>query len=250
MSHRRFRVATLTALATLILAGCAGTPHPSARPTALSLYEHGRHALEAANFKAAEGYFRSLKADYPFKRYAREAALYLIYTHFMAGHNHEAANTARRFIQEHPRSPDAPYAYFMVAVSESQIPLNFVDRLFGANPAKRNIQNLRAAFNDYKKLLLHFPRSPYSLYGRFEMNRIRNRIAEHDLYVARFLLDKGAFVASANRAADIVRRLGMTPSAPDALKILIRDYRHLDEPILALQAEALLKVARNAHSRS
>jgi outer membrane protein assembly factor BamD len=250
MSHRRSRFATLPVLATLVLAGCAGTPQHQARPNVASLYKHGLHALEAANYKAAEGYFRSLKADYPFKRYAREAALYLIYTHFMAGHNHEAANTARRFIQEHPRSPDAPYAYFMVAVAESQIPLNFVDRVFGVNPAKRNIRNLRAAFGDYKKLLVHFPASPYSLYGRFEMHRIRDRIAEHDLYIAHFLLEKGAYVASANRAAEIVRRLGMTPSVPAALKILIRDYRHLGEPALALQAQALREAMHNTHSGS
>jgi outer membrane protein assembly factor BamD len=250
MSHRRLFFAAAPALAALVLAGCAGTPTHHSRPNAASLYGHGRRALEAANYKVAEAYFRSLKADYPFKHYAREAALYLIYTHFMAGHDHEAANSARRFIQEHPKSPDAPYAYFMVAVSESQIDLNFVDRLFGVDPAKRNIRRLRTAFDDYKKLLDHYPSSPYSLYGRYEMARIRNRIAKHDLYIARFLLEKGAFVASANRAADIVRKLGMTPAVHDALRILIRDYRHLGEPVLAHQAEALLKAERSAHSRS
>ncbi|EQD56184.1 DNA uptake lipoprotein [mine drainage metagenome] len=224
-----------------VLTGCAGTPPHYAAIPASTLYAHARSALMAANYRVAEGEFRALKADHPFSHYAREAALYLIYTHFMAGQDHQAADAAHRFIRANPRSAEVPYAYFMIGVAQSRNQLGFFDRLFAVNPDRRRVGHYRVAFDAFKKLLTRFPTSPYAVYARGEMIRIRNLIANHELYVARYYLDKRAYVASANRAAAIVQEMPQTIAARKALGILVRDYRHLDEPVLAKQAQALLE---------
>ncbi len=233
-------MATL-ATSVALFAGCAGTPPHYATISAPVLYARGRSALLAANYQVAEGVFRALKADHPFSHYAREGALYLIYTHFMAGEDHQAADAARRFIRANPRSPEVPYAYFMIGVAESRSHLSFFDRMFAVNPALRRVRHYRVAFDAFKKLLKRYPTSPYAVYARGEMIRIRTLIANHELYVARFYLDKRAYVASANRASAIIQKLPQTLAAKKAVGILVRDYRHLHEPALAEQAQDLLK---------
>ncbi|MHB1543254.1 MAG: outer membrane protein assembly factor BamD [Gammaproteobacteria bacterium] len=224
-----------------VLAGCAGTPpHYSTIPAPV-LYARARSALLAANYPVAEAAFRTLKADHPFSHYAREAALYLIYTHFMAGQDHRAADAAHRFIRANPRSAEVPYAYFMIGVAQSRNQLGFFDRLFAVNPDRRRVGHYRIAFDAFKKLLTRYPNSPYAVYARGEMVRIRNLIANHELYVARFYLKKRAYVASANRAATIIQEMPQTSAARKGLGVLVRDYRHLDEPALAKQAQTLLE---------
>ncbi len=244
---------TLVSLAALassvaVLAGCAGTPPHYATISAPVLFARARSALLAANYKIAEGEFRALKADHPFSHYAREAALYLIYTHFMSGEDHEAADAAHRFIRENPRSAEVPYAYFMIGVAESRSHLGFFDRLFAVNPDRRRVGHYRKAFDAFKTLLTRYPDSPYAQYARGEMVRIRNLIANHDLYVARFYLEKRAYVASANRATTIIQKLPQTVAARTALGVLVEDYRHLDEPHLARTTETLLELNRKAPS--
>lgn len=237
----------LVALAALaasvaLLAGCAGAPPHYATINAHTLYARARSALMAANYTEAENEFRALKADHPFSTYARQAALDLIYTHFLAGQYHRAADAAHRFIRDDPRSPEVPYAYFMIGVSRSQSNIGFLGHLFAVNPARRRVGHYRVAFDAFKTLLKRFPTSPYAVYARGEMVRIRNLIAEHELTVARFYLEKGAYVASADRAVGIVQKLPQTVAARKALAILVRDYRHLKEPALAEKAQALYEL--------
>jgi hypothetical protein len=52
----------------------------------------------------------------------------------------------------------------------------------------------------------------------------RNRIAEHELSVAQFYVERGAYIAAAKRATDIITEYPGAPATAEALKILQRSY--------------------------
>ncbi|EQD27041.1 Outer membrane assembly lipoprotein YfiO, partial [mine drainage metagenome] len=198
-----------------VLTGCAGTPPHYAAIPASTLYAHARSALMAANYRVAEGEFRALKADHPFSHYAREAALYLIYTHFMAGQDHQAADAAHRFIRANPRSAEVPYAYFMIGVAQSRNQLGFFDRLFAVNPDRRRVATIGSRSTP-SRTPDAFPDLALCRLCTWRDDTHPELIANHELYVARYYLDKRAYVASANRAAAIVQEMPQTIAARKA----------------------------------
>jgi len=92
------------------------------------------------------------------------------------------------------------------------------------NSSKRDIGNQRRAFEDFALLLQRYPSSKYIGDARRRMLYSRDRIADHELSVAEFYVTRGAYVAAAKRATDIITEYPGAPATADALKILERSY--------------------------
>ena len=67
-------------------------------------------------------------------------------------------------------------------------------------------------------------------------------MAEHELYVAQYYMKRGAWLAAANRAQNLLERYNGAPTMPDALKIMVQAYTRLGLTDLAADSRKVLEL--------
>ncbi len=236
------------ALVGLLVAGCSSSPSKVDRPEnpfktaqegpggaksplsdrelrqqASELYRHAREALENADYSVAITRYDALIARYPFSDYSTQAELEKIYTQYKSYQFDDAVTAADRFLRAHPRHPAADYVMYLKGVTDFNRDQGVLDTLM-PNGVKRDISNQTRAFEDFALLAKRFPNSRYIGDARRRMLYSRNRIASHQLSVAEFYVSRGAYIAAAKRASDIISEYPGAPATADALKILERSY--------------------------
>ena len=109
------------------------------------------------------------------------------------------------------------------------------------DPAERDSASSRNSFNYFSELVKKFPDSKYSNDSIKRMKFQRNLLAKHELQVADYYLNRGAYVAAVNRAKYIIENYQQTPSIPGALKLLAKAYKSLEMNELANDAQRVLE---------
>ena len=74
------------------------------------------------------------------------------------------------------------------------------------------------------------------------MRHLRNILAQHEVNVANFYMRRGAYVAAANRARNVVENFQQTPAMPEALVLLAKSYKVLEMDDLSIDALRVLEV--------
>ena len=72
------------------------------------------------------------------------------------------------------------------------------------------------------------------------MNYLVNSMARGEMLIARYYLQRGAYVAAANRAQNVIREYQEAPAVEDALAILVQAYDHLGMVELRDDAQRVL----------
>ena len=71
---------------------------------------------------------------------------------------------------------------------------------------------------------------------------LRNILAQHEVNVANYYMRRGAYIAAANRARNVVESFGRTPAVPDALVIMAKAYKVLEMDDLSADAVRVLQI--------
>ncbi len=224
-----------------LLAGCASQPVDDTRAAA-ELYRSARDAMSRGDFVTAVQEYEQLEARYPFGPYAEQGQLDVIYAYAEAGEPDSAIAAADRFIRLNPRHPEADYAWYMRGVVEQNRGRGFVADWFELERAARDPEPLRRAFDVFGILLQSYPDSRYAEDARERMFTIRNLLAEHEIITAQFYAEREAWVAAANRAAEVLRRYPGTPESADALRILQQSYDRLELSALQRDVRRILEL--------
>jgi outer membrane protein assembly factor BamD len=85
-----------------------------------------------------------------------------------------------------------------------------------------------------------FPESRYALDSTQRMNYLVNAMASHEVHVARYYLNRGAYVASVNRAQESIKTYPDAPANEEALFILVKAYDAMDMKDLRDDADRVL----------
>jgi outer membrane protein assembly factor BamD len=254
MIHRRSKVAAATCWRTLglvmlvlLVAGCAS--HGGGKEAAVqagpeALYQEAMAALRSYDYSRAVEQLNALEARYPFGLHAQFAQLNLIYANYRLGEREAAMAAAERFIKEHPRSPYLPYAYYMKGVVRFDDAVGYVERnapgFLGLEGTERDPTPALESFAAFQELLQRFPNTEYTDDALLRMQFLKNRLAEHDLAIARYYFKRGAYVAVARRTAEIVRLYQGTPSCIQALALMAEAYRKMGMTKAEREARAIL----------
>lgn len=211
----------------LLGGGCSwfGKDEPDAREdlnaTEQLLYRNVQRSLRSGNYQQAIQALEALEARFPFGRYAEQAQLELIYAHYMSFNPEAARSSADRFIRLHPQNPNVDYAYYLKGLASYHKNRGTLDRLFSTDISKREMSSAREAYADFAELLSRFPDSPYAPDARKRMIYLRNLMAAHELHIANFYMERGAYVAAANRARFVIENYSKADGVPDALALLV-----------------------------
>jgi len=66
-------------------------------------------------------------------------------------------------------------------------------------------------------------------------------MAQSEVNIARFYFNRGAYVAAIQRSQGAVRDFQRSPAAEEALTLIVRSYKALNLPELAVDAERVLQ---------
>jgi len=102
------------------------------------------------------------------------------------------------------------------------------DRFVNRDPSQRDPGASLSAFRDFSELIKRHPESKYVDDAQLRMRHLRNILAQHEVNVANFYMRRGAFVAAANRARNVVENFQQTPAMPEALVLLAKSYKVLE----------------------
>lgn len=196
------------------------------RLAAGELYRLARASLDSSDFEAAIQRYSQLSLRFPFTDYANQGELEKIYALYRAYDSDKAISAADKFLREHPRHPSADYVQYLKGLINAAREQSLSDIMsFGDTATKGDVSADRRAFDDFALLVQKYPGSPYVGDARQRMVYLRNRIAEHELHVVRFYVSRGAYVAAAKRAEQVIAQYPGAPATYEALEMLEACYR-------------------------
>jgi len=245
LTYRRQLIAGMgiITVAFTVLSGCATPTDRLARyrhQPANTIFTSGEHALVKHHYQAAATDFEGLEATYPFNKHTEQGQLDIIYAYYKSDDMPSALAAAEHYIHLYPRSPHVDYAYYMKGLLNFLSGGNWLQNVLSINMAQRDLDYMRHAFIAFNELIILFPHSPYAIDAHLHMLYIRNLLADYELQIALFYLQRKAYLAAVNRASYVVQHYEGAPQVMDALKLMIKAYRALGEIKLADETTTVL----------
>lgn len=236
-----FRAAAL--LLALLAAACSSTPKDElppdnpfrddprraqreARAEAGTLYKAARKSLDSGDYVNALTRCDQITVRFPFTEYATQCELERIYCQYRGYEPEKALFGADKFLREHPRHPAVDYAQYLKGLVNAERDNSFAGFL-GMDTTKQDVSNARRAFDDFALLVQKYPNSRYAGDARQRMIFLRNRLAEHDMHVVRYYVKRGAHIAAAKRAEQVLTQYPGAPATREALRVMSESYRAL-----------------------
>lgn len=222
-----FKRLCLIALAVFV-AGCAtDTKDPTEGKTAQQIYEEAKDFMESIQYDKAIAYFDKVEGKAAGTVLGEQAQLDKAYAQHKNGDQVLALATLDRFMRLHPNHPATDYALYLKGISSYKSNDGLLDRWFPQELAERDTDAAKSAFAVFQTLVSRFPESKYSADAKKRMAYIAASLVVSEVKVAEFYLERGAYVAAANRAQQILIDFPQDASVEKALEILVRAYDKL-----------------------
>lgn len=226
----------------LLLGGCSGKkPDPTRDWPADRLYYAAREQLEDKRYKKAIEYYEKLDARYPYGRLAQQGKIDIAYAHWKNDDHASALAACDRFLREHPNHLNVDYIYYLKGRINFNDNLGWLSFVYEIDPTERDPVAAREAYDAFKSLVTRFPESKYADDARARMTYLVNTLAAYETTVAEYYFRQGAYVASANRAQEIVTTFPRAPAVERALAILVASYDEMGLEELRAAAERTLR---------
>lgn len=196
--------------------------------TANQNYEKGNKELEAKDWVAAAKYFAFIKARFPYSKYAVLAELRLADAEFGAGHHLQAIDGYKMFIKFHPTHDMVINGYASYRIGEAYVKMLPSD-FWLLPPAHEKDQS--ATMDAHRQLgnfLKKYPKSPYRPEAKKKLQKINRKLADHEMYVARFYWERDRPMGTVLRLRRLLDRHRGTELDPYAMYLLGRAYRRVE----------------------
>jgi outer membrane protein assembly factor BamD len=229
------KLALLLLIPLLVLSGCHSTSKDERynNMSPREIYDQGTKHVQKKRYTEAAEDFEALESRYPFGDYADKAQLGALYAYYLNEDYPAALPAVERFIRMYPRHPNVDYAYYMKGLIHYSESLGFFTKYLPMERVDRDATSAKKAVQAFQVLTTTFPNSIYTEDAKQRIVYLRNLLAETELVAARFYLRKGAYLAAANRASNVISQFDQSPYMAEALYIMVRAYRKLDLPQLA-----------------
>ncbi|WP_404399881.1 outer membrane protein assembly factor BamD [Idiomarina seosinensis] len=239
------RILLVSALLGLTIAGCSSNPDSPDEGLKFSqvelMYEQAKEQLEMGNLNLAEEQLSALNSRYPFGPFAHQVQLDLIYVHYKLDNTDEALAAIDRFISLNPNHSDVDYALYMRGLVNQRAEYNAIQEIAGIDRSDRDSTMAQEAFKDFAELLRKFPDSKYTADAKQRMIALKSRLAKKELAVARYYMERQAYLAAANRGRYVVEHFSDMPEVENALAIMVESYQQLGLDELRADALAVLR---------
>lgn len=225
-------------------AGCAGsgdTEEDRLVRDVTEAYQTAKRAMQSQNYRRAIPIYEALQARFPFSDLSRRIQLELMFAYYKSGRTEQSIDLADQFMRENPTHPEVDYALYIKALNYFNDDPGFLENWFNKGLENRPPQDGALAFSLFKQLVERYPASEYAEDARQRMVFLKNRLAAYENSVARFYLERGAYVAALNRAKGALEEYNGATSNPESLEIMIEAYEGLGMQKLAQDTRLVLE---------
>ncbi len=232
---RKISSAAALLSAVLVLPACAGgsdAPRDTqyvARDVA-TLYNAAKDRLNRRQYDVAAALFGEVERQHPFSPWARRAQLMAAFSSYMGRDYAEAIGAATRFVSNNPGNKDAPYAYYLIAISHYE----------QINRVPQDQTATLQALNALSTVIDRYPDSRYATDARVKLDLVRDQLAAKEMAIGRFYQDRGHWLAATLRFRSVVDTYQETRQVQEALYRLTETYLALGIPEEAQKAAAVL----------
>jgi outer membrane protein assembly factor BamD len=152
------------------------------------------------------------------------------YAHYERNSFDDAVNASKRFLALYPGHNDAPYAYYLIALS-------YYEQI---SDVGRDQAMTKKALNALDELIKRFPYSDYSKDAEQKAILARDHLAGKEMKIGRYYISQKAYVAAINRFKSVISKYQRTSHAPEALMRLSEAYLAIGVTSEAQTAAAIL----------
>ncbi len=232
------RSAAALGLASMMLGGCAslgggggGTDDTAyvARDVE-SLYFSAKEKLDRGNTPLAAALFDEVERQHPYSPWARRAQLMSAFSYYTGRDYNKAVASAQRFLSIHPGNKDAPYAYYLIALS-------YYEQISDVQRDQKITEQARIALNEVNR---RFPTTEYAADARLKLDLVNDHLAGKEMEIGRYYQRSGHWLASQIRFQNVVDNFQTTSHAPEALYRLTESSLALGIPAEAKKYAAVL----------
>ena len=216
----------------MTLVACASTTNRPTGPvtfsqTAKTNYARGMLELEAKSHDRARRYFKHLRREFPYSRYSTLAELRLADCDFSEENYAEAAAAYRRFVRLHRTHEKADHAAFRRGLSfHKMIPTDW----FLVPPSyERDMSATHDALRELQGFVRRYPDSGYFDEAEELIRDCLDRLARHEMYVARFYLRRDNNKAAIGRTLVVERQYAESKLVPEAMFVRGETFVNMED---------------------
>jgi outer membrane protein assembly factor BamD len=246
-------IKNLVLAAVVVCVGCSsggGGSSVTYMDTARSNYDKGMAEIKDENWAEATKYFTYVKNKFPFSGYATLADLRLGDALYGQEKWLEAIDAYRQFIKFHPLHAEVANGYTSYRICQSyveQIPSDW----FLVPPSHEKDQSAtKDALRELTSFLRSFPQSPHLDKVKGLYTKCLRKLADHELYVARFYLERDKPGATILRLETLLKKYPDANVDPEVMLLLGQTYLKLEQRQKARETFAALikKYPNDAHT--
>ena len=231
-----FRPITLGIVAALALpiAGCATNRNKGDLPYVArdvgTLYSAAKKRLDQGRYKEAAALFDEVERQHPYSVWARRSQLMGAFSYYLNRDYTQAIQGAQRFLSVHPGNRDAPYAYYLIAMS-------YYEQI---NDVTRDQKITQQAQESLGELMRRYPNTRYAADARLKLDLVRDHLAGKEMEIGRFYERRHQWLAATLRFRRVIDQYQTTTHTPEALMRLTETYLALGVRNEARKAAAVL----------
>ena len=213
--------------AMLLTAGCGGRGN-NKRDTAYVARDVD--TLDRGDTKIAAELFDEGERQHPYSPWARRAQLMSAFSYYAARDYAKGIQAANRFLSIHPGNRDAPYAYYLIAVS-------YYEQMSDVSRDQKTTQQALSALND---VVRRYPNTRYASDARLKIDLVNDHLAGKEMTIGRSYQRSGRWLAATLRFRNVIDTYQTTSHTPEALYRLVESYLSLGIPDEARRSAAVL----------
>jgi outer membrane protein assembly factor BamD len=235
------------AVAPAALGGCEGAPPRTAlgyTEDAKRAYDQAMERYNAHEWVEAQTLLREVKRKYSYSKYARLAELRIADSDYEQEKYADAIREYKDFVRAH-RTDTEDVAYAQERIAEAtyaEIPDSFL------MPAteERDQAAVVDAYKELKSYLADYPDAKPSAHARELLAQVLARLVRHELYVARYYLNKDNYEAAVSR---IEYALKTYASGLEGLRTSSQQPSDLEAEALLLLGQTYLRLHKWPEAR-
>ncbi|WBY15942.1 outer membrane protein assembly factor BamD [Erythrobacteraceae bacterium WH01K] len=195
-----------------------------------TLYANAKLRLDQGNARIAAPLFDEVERQHPYSPWARRAQLMSAFSYYVGQDYTKAIQSAQRFLTIHPGNKDAPYAFYLIALS-------YYEQINDIHRDQKTTEQALAALNEVQR---RYPDTQYAADARLKIDLVNDHLAGKEMEVGRFYQKTGKWLASQIRFQNVVENYQTTSHAAEALYRLTESSLALGVPTEAKKYAAVL----------
>jgi outer membrane protein assembly factor BamD len=246
-----YKIASL-ALMVGFLSACAGTADKAnpaktgatpAKDSVEAIFKEAREEIDASGWGRAIELYEKVQSLDALGVYGRQALVDTAFAQWRNGDPAIALTTLDRYLRLFPKSDGTAYALYLKGLINFNERSGLFAKFSGEDLSQRDPKQLREGYDVFQRIVKEYPDSKYAPEAAQRLTYIVNTLAQHEVGIALYYLQRNAPLAAINRAQDTLKQFSETPAQEEALGIMIEGYRQLG--MLDLKADTEKVLSKN-----